>query len=625
MKKRQKKMAISLLTVLCLLQTVQTPLSAAALEMSTIFYTREYRYQDHELLATIHVPEDCVIPEDRHLKAVRITPDSGYDYYAYLNALNNQAFPDSPGPDAEPFYTVYNTLFYDLYFTTEISQEAVFFSNEEVAVDFVDGEAAELQFAENAPVVQEAFLPVASLYPIRIELDFMTRQLKDELHVQTGEELEIFQLYAGDTVGPLKNTDPLPAEGFRIATAGPVTDPEVYVDQDIEYAAFSVNEVTVIAVTQKRPLPVPDPEDTGFIDPAAEAEEWIPPADGELVLPQDEQPTGEEPAEPQEGQLVEEALIPQPEDPAGEPLLPPQEAAGLQEPVDQEPLPEGEMPVTWNEVEQPEGEGTFEETGLITETEGTDTFVSDEPVGLEESSGIEPAPEAEDTEAFASDEEVQLQGEMPVDFGEEEPVLEMVTDEIASDTSDLEVPVGDILVEEPETGRPMAYTYEDDQVLVRVTLSSPDAVPEDAEFAVTPITAESEGYNYEAYMEALNASEEAVTDTAPDAERARFDDRNTLLYDIAFYVEKTDESGQPTGEKMEFIPENGAIFVEITYKEGLASQADPAAPEELSLLHMSLDESVIDQAETTKDATAITADQIQVEKVESDSGVIVRN
>ena len=126
-------------------------------------------------------------------------------------------------------------------------------------------------------------------------------------------------------------------------------------------------------------------------------------------------------------------------------------------------------------------------------------------------------------------------------------------------------------------------------------------------------------------MEALNASEEAVTDTAPDAERARFDDRNTLLYDIAFYVEKTDESGQPTGEKMEFIPENGAIFVEITYKEGLASQADPAAPEELSLLHMSLDESVIDQAETTKDATAITADQIQVEKVESDSGVIVRN
>lgn len=54
-------------------------------------------------------------------------------------------------------------------------------------------------------------------------------------------------------------------------------------------------------------------------------------------------------------------------------------------------------------------------------------------------------------------------------------------------------------------GKKTTYTYEDNDVAVTATLERANAIPDDAEFVVTAVTPDTDGYNYDAYMEALNA------------------------------------------------------------------------------------------------------------------------
>ena len=92
------------------------------------------------------------------------------------------------------------------------------------------------------------------------------------------------------------------------------------------------------------------------------------------------------------------------------------------------------------------------------------------------------------------------------------------------------------------------FQYENDEVKVTATLSSEGAIPADAEFKVTKVTAATAGYNYDAYMQALNNNAEAISPEQKTTDTNEvYNDKNTLLYDVAFLVdedklEKKDES-----------------------------------------------------------------------------------
>ena len=79
------------------------------------------------------------------------------------------------------------------------------------------------------------------------------------------------------------------------------------------------------------------------------------------------------------------------------------------------------------------------------------------------------------------------------------------------------------------------YQWQDDHMKVTAVLEDPSAIPDDAELVVKAISEGSKGYNYDAYMEALNSNSES-----------KYDGNNTLLYDVAFIkdgVELQPESG----------------------------------------------------------------------------------
>ena len=83
------------------------------------------------------------------------------------------------------------------------------------------------------------------------------------------------------------------------------------------------------------------------------------------------------------------------------------------------------------------------------------------------------------------------------------------------------------------------FQYENDEVKVTATLSSEGAIPADAEFKVTKVTAATAGYNYDAYMQALNNNAEAISPEQKTTDTNEvYNDKNTLLYDVAFLVDE---------------------------------------------------------------------------------------
>ncbi len=168
------------------------------------------------------------------------------------------------------------------------------------------------------------------------------------------------------------------------------------------------------------------------------------------------------------------------------------------------------------------------------------------------------------------------------------------------------------------------YTYEDANVSVVATLQYADAVPDDAEFRVTQVTPSGSGYNYDAYMEALNDHADEISACEGESTGApAYTDENTLLYDIAFLVEPTDEEGNPiAGEKVEYQPTDGSVDISITFKqnqlsEGLGAEED----EDITVVHMPLQESVKASIDSTARATGISAGDVKVEVVAESASV----
>lgn len=159
-------------------------------------------------------------------------------------------------------------------------------------------------------------------------------------------------------------------------------------------------------------------------------------------------------------------------------------------------------------------------------------------------------------------------------------------------------------------GKKSVYEYEDDQVSVVATLQHANAIPDDAEFIVTPITSESEGYNYDAYMQALNENSEEILGTQSDEEAPAINENNVLLYDIGFFI--TDEEGNRT----ELQPADGAVKISVNFKQNqLEEELGSTEDAEVKVVHLPLTDEVKENTETTEDATAISTADIKVEVV----------
>ena len=165
-------------------------------------------------------------------------------------------------------------------------------------------------------------------------------------------------------------------------------------------------------------------------------------------------------------------------------------------------------------------------------------------------------------------------------------------------------------VEETETeATRRVYPYYDSMISVIATLDDASQIPDDADLVVRPVTPAANGYNYDAYMEALNGA------TVNEC-----DQNNTLLYDIAFIGPEKDEDGNETGNQIEYQPEEGSVRISVTLKqsqisEGLGAEQPQIQSQDVEVFHLPLTENVKDETSTTAEATGITASDINVEGV----------
>ncbi|WP_408070818.1 Spy0128 family protein [Butyrivibrio sp. JL13D10] len=196
------------------------------------------------------------------------------------------------------------------------------------------------------------------------------------------------------------------------------------------------------------------------------------------------------------------------------------------------------------------------------------------------------------------------------------------TEEVASestDDADAEITIKEnktvILTYKLVETNKTEYVYEDEKVRVIATLEYADAIPDDAEFIVKEVNTETEGYNYDAYMEALNDGEEQSV--------KNHNAMNTLLYDVGFFVNKTDEEGNVIeGEKTEFQPKEGSVNIKFEFLDGQLSDIleDADSATDLEIDHLPLNEEVKEKVNSTAEATSISSADIDIEKVDNISG-----
>jgi pilin isopeptide linkage protein len=175
-------------------------------------------------------------------------------------------------------------------------------------------------------------------------------------------------------------------------------------------------------------------------------------------------------------------------------------------------------------------------------------------------------------------------------------------------------------------GKKTTFTYEDDNVVVTATLQHAGAIPDDAELKVTPVTSTTDGYNYDAYMQALNDNADKIaaesgndieTESAAtnDASTEKYTADNTLLYDIAFMADKTDDDGNVIeGEKQEYEPTDGMVKVSMVFKKKqLTEDIQATDAGDITVVHMPLTDAAKENVDTTADATNIDASDVKIE------------
>ena len=227
-----------------------------------------------------------------------------------------------------------------------------------------------------------------------------------------------------------------------------------------------------------------------------------------------------------------------------------------------------------------------------TETDGT--TAADEAVPSDDAAPADPQPAAEDAADPAEPEE----GVQP----ESQPAADEVTDQQMQEEETAEPEE-----QEEVKAEKTEYVWKDSKVRVTARLSDPEAIPDDAKLVATAIDKDSEGYNYDAYMQALN-----------DNSDSKITEKNTLLYDVAFIK-----------DGVELQPASGSVSVTFEFLDKqLADSIGANKASDVNVIHLPLAENVKDKFDTTADATDIQASDIDVQTITSDENslkVSVRN
>ncbi|MBP3205308.1 MAG: fibro-slime domain-containing protein, partial [Lachnospiraceae bacterium] len=187
-------------------------------------------------------------------------------------------------------------------------------------------------------------------------------------------------------------------------------------------------------------------------------------------------------------------------------------------------------------------------------------------------------------------------------------ILEELEEEAEEDAEPEEAE--EALAEDAAPREKTEYTWKDDNLTVTAVLTDPEAVPDDAELVVTPITKETEGYNYRAYMDALTGEITAAGE------------KNTVLYDVAFLADEKDENGEKTGRTVELQPENDKVKVTFRFNSPkLTEEIGAKDAEKIRVVHLPLAEAAKESADTTRDAVDIASADISPESLEAHAAV----
>jgi pilin isopeptide linkage protein len=192
----------------------------------------------------------------------------------------------------------------------------------------------------------------------------------------------------------------------------------------------------------------------------------------------------------------------------------------------------------------------------------------------------------------------------------------------SEDESDDEVPSEEEQIQkaiaDAAAGDTYNYPYEDANISVNAVLTDPKAIPDDAKLRVTPITKNTDGYNYQAYMDALNAEATASSGSGADAQKYTAD--NTLLYDIAFIysVKVKAEDGTVTNKDVEVQPAEGSVQIKVHFSQNqLSNMAVGEETKEVSVIHLPLTSNARESYVTTKAVTDITSNDVTVKAVDN--------
>ncbi len=218
-----------------------------------------------------------------------------------------------------------------------------------------------------------------------------------------------------------------------------------------------------------------------------------------------------------------------------------------------------------------------------------------------------------DTENSSEKEEKAVEEEIPEVTAEAASEEAATADDETAAVASTEAAVTDSTetAAQLDTFEETTYSYEDSKVKVTAVLTDPAAVPDSAELVVTPVTKDTEGYNYDAYMEALNNAA---------AEGESYGESNTLLYDVAFMMTVTDADGN--GKVVEYEPTAGSVKISVEFKQSQLSddlQVEKAGSVEVK--HLPLTDAARNDADSTKEATDISASDVVIEDVSASASI----
>ncbi|MCR5107997.1 MAG: hypothetical protein K6B28_07510, partial [Lachnospiraceae bacterium] len=153
---------------------------------------------------------------------------------------------------------------------------------------------------------------------------------------------------------------------------------------------------------------------------------------------------------------------------------------------------------------------------------------------------------------------------------------------------------------EEKENKKIEYNDSASGVTVTATLSTPDAIPDEAELRVTPIT----DSTADPYLEAMDNADDSKSHTL----------ENTLLFDIAFIMKDED------GNEYEYEPKEGSVTINISLSGSQLDKIGAESTEDVKVTHMPLEEGVKSEEELTVDKTDISADDIITETMSADTG-----